>query len=82
MKASLPSLPTEVIETIILCTTSEGLPSVIGTLSLTCRTLHALIYEATDHHLWRAIFLSTFDDPRRLKYFDSGELMLLDITKP
>ena len=76
MKTVLSSLPTEVIESIILCIAAGGFPHAIGTLSQTCRALHALIYEAADHHLWRAIFLSTFDDPRKLRYYDAGELRL------
>ena len=81
MKTSFSALPTEVIEIIVLCTAAGGFPHAIGALSQTCRTLHALIYQAADHHLWRAIFLSTFDDPRKLRYYDSGELRLLDVPK-
>lgn len=80
MKASFSSLPTEVIEAVILCTAAGRFPSAIGALSQTCRALYALIYQATDHHLWRAIFLSTFDDPRKLRYYDTGELRLPDGT--
>ena len=81
IKTSFSSLPTEVIENIILCTAEEGFPHAIGALSQTCRAFHTLIYKAGDHHLWRAIFLSTFDDPRKLRYYDSGELRLFEVPE-
>ncbi|KAH9927660.1 uncharacterized protein B0H18DRAFT_1003087 [Fomitopsis serialis] len=70
MRASISSLPAEVVEIILVNAASGGFPSAIGALSQTCRAFHTLIYDAADHHLWRAIFLSTFDDPRRLAYYD------------
>ncbi|KZT66310.1 hypothetical protein DAEQUDRAFT_730429 [Daedalea quercina L-15889] len=73
MKPSLSSLPTEVVEIIVVHAAAGGFPAAIGALSQTCRTFHSLIYEAADHHLWRAIFLSTFDDPRQLRFYNSDD---------
>ncbi|KAH9840610.1 uncharacterized protein C8Q71DRAFT_740270 [Rhodofomes roseus] len=81
MKTSISSLPTEVVEIILVIAAVDGFPSAIGALSQTCRAFHTLTYDAADHHLWRTIFLSTFDDPRRLKYYVSGNFDWCDEFK-
>ncbi|KAH8827848.1 hypothetical protein DL96DRAFT_1600622 [Flagelloscypha sp. PMI_526] len=60
----LIKLPQELIEqTIIWCAVGQ-FPVAISALAQTCRFFTFLIYRTPDHHLWREIFLTTFDDPR------------------
>ncbi|KAI0667551.1 hypothetical protein C8Q78DRAFT_1053852 [Trametes maxima] len=61
---TLSTLPTEVVELILISTAAGGFPAAIATFSQTCRALRDLIYGSSDQHLWREIFLTTFDDPR------------------
>ncbi|KAI0641699.1 hypothetical protein C8Q79DRAFT_919143 [Trametes meyenii] len=61
---ALSTLPTEVIELILISTAAGGFPEAIATFSQTCRALRDLVYGPSDQHLWREIFLTTFDDPR------------------
>lgn len=61
-------LPSEVAEAIVLWTAIEGFPTAIASLAQTCRSFRDLIYNPSDTHLWREVFLTTFDDPRDL-YF-------------
>ena len=67
--ATLTSLPTELIENIIIFSTQpvQFGPSSITALAQTCTLLRSLIYNTPDSHLWREIFLVTFDDPRELE---------------
>lgn len=57
-------LPSEVAEAIVLWTAIEGFPTAIASLAQTCRSFRDLIYNPSDTHLWREVFLTTFDDPR------------------
>ncbi|KAH7886794.1 hypothetical protein F5I97DRAFT_1808060 [Phlebopus sp. FC_14] len=59
--AVLLTLPPELIEAIVIVANS---PKTISALARTCRSLHALVYNSQDSHLWRALFLATWDDPR------------------
>lgn len=58
------TLPPELIEQTLILAASHGFPSAIAQLSCTCRYFHQLVYRSTDSHLWREVFLATFDDPR------------------
>lgn len=58
------SLPSELIEHTLVCTSILGFPEAIAAAAQTCRDMRALIYGASDQHLWREIYLSVFDDPR------------------
>ncbi|KAI0631740.1 hypothetical protein C8Q77DRAFT_1159486 [Trametes polyzona] len=60
----LSSLPTEVVERILVFAAATNSPESIAAFSQTCRAHRELIYGASDTHLWREIFLATFDDPR------------------
>ena len=75
---NLFSLPPELIEQTLVLSASCGFPSAIASLSQTCKYLHNLVWQANDHHLWREIFLTTFDDPRpvmtHLRLANSSEL--------
>ncbi|PCH34618.1 hypothetical protein WOLCODRAFT_124744 [Wolfiporia cocos MD-104 SS10] len=62
------SLPPELVENILICIAAMGFPTAIAALAQTCRFLRDFIDGATDHHLWRNIFLTSFDDPRELIY--------------
>ena len=64
--ASIIALPAELIEHILILTALSGFPTAIAALARTCSAFAALIYHSPDHHLWREVFLATFDDPRRL----------------
>lgn len=67
----LLTLPQEVQEAIIReCALVR--PSSIAALAKTCQSLRLLIGIPLDHHLWRSIFLSVFDDPRPALCIQSG----------
>ncbi|KAF7792000.1 hypothetical protein EIP86_003027 [Pleurotus ostreatoroseus] len=57
------NLPNELIEHIITYAAALS-PVSVAAIAQTCHTMRELIYGAPDHHLWREIFLTTFDDPR------------------
>ncbi|KIM26014.1 hypothetical protein M408DRAFT_198453 [Serendipita vermifera MAFF 305830] len=64
-------LPQEIQEAILL----EAVlirPSLVATLAQTCKSLHELVYQPTDSHLWRSIFLAIFDDPRKSQAIETG----------
>ena len=61
---SILDLPTELIEHILISAAVYGIPSAIGAFSRTCKSAYNFVYNPKDHHLWREIYLSTFDDPR------------------
>ncbi|KAH9840524.1 uncharacterized protein C8Q71DRAFT_721069 [Rhodofomes roseus] len=63
--ASVHALPPELTEHVLILTARAGFPTAIAALAQTCRALTALVYHSPDHHLWREVFLATFDDPRR-----------------
>ncbi|KZT00088.1 uncharacterized protein LAESUDRAFT_574256 [Laetiporus sulphureus 93-53] len=63
--ASIQSLPAEVTEQILILTAAAGFPTAIASLAQTCHVLHTIVYHSTDQHLWREVFLTTFDDPRQ-----------------
>jgi hypothetical protein len=68
----LLNLPTEIQEAIVVeCAIVR--PSMIAALAKTCHALRLLIGIPPDHHLWRSIFLSIFDDPRPALSIQSGE---------
>lgn len=64
--AKVLSLPPELVEQALILSAAGGFPSAIACLAQTCRYFHQLIYRSTDNHLWREVFLTTFDDPRPL----------------
>ncbi|KAF9814270.1 hypothetical protein IEO21_05209 [Rhodonia placenta] len=66
VEATLISIPLELVENILVYCVADGSSSSIASLASTCRALRVVIYNASDHHLWRRIFLTTFDDPRKL----------------
>ncbi|KIP04335.1 hypothetical protein PHLGIDRAFT_200529 [Phlebiopsis gigantea 11061_1 CR5-6] len=57
-------LPAELIEDILVALAESANPKTIAALARTCRAVKKLIYFPEDKHLWRRIFLTTFDDPR------------------
>ncbi|KAJ3761449.1 hypothetical protein EV360DRAFT_37804 [Lentinula raphanica] len=58
------SLPLELAEEILISCALAGSVEAIASFSQTCRLYHELIYGGADNHLWRGIYLATFDDPR------------------
>ncbi|KZT64676.1 hypothetical protein DAEQUDRAFT_769469 [Daedalea quercina L-15889] len=62
--ASILALPAELTEHVLILTAHAGFPTAIAALARSCRPFAALVYHSPDAHLWREVFLSTFDDPR------------------
>ncbi|KDQ58233.1 hypothetical protein JAAARDRAFT_57963 [Jaapia argillacea MUCL 33604] len=58
------SLPTEVIEHVLVSSVVDGSAKAISQLAQTCRHFRHIIYQSPDQHLWREVFRTTFDDPR------------------
>jgi hypothetical protein len=54
-------LPSELMEAVLVSSCS---PRTVSSVTQTCRTLHTLVYASPDSHLWRELFLTTWDDPR------------------
>ncbi|KAH7924179.1 hypothetical protein BV22DRAFT_1105634 [Leucogyrophana mollusca] len=57
-------IPSELIENVVVILALLECPSAIAALSQTNKQLFDLIYRSPDHHLWREVFLTTYDDPR------------------
>ncbi|KAK7682529.1 hypothetical protein QCA50_014329 [Cerrena zonata] len=68
MSIKLISLPAEILESIIV--TLNDAPLSILALSKTCTTFFILLYKAPDHHVWRTLFLSRYDDPRQTDHLN------------
>lgn len=64
MASAIVDLPAELIEAVLIVSAASGSPDSIATLSQTSKFFYDLIYHCPDQHLWREIFLTTFDDPR------------------
>ncbi|KIM79242.1 hypothetical protein PILCRDRAFT_560526 [Piloderma croceum F 1598] len=60
------TLPQELLQHIIIVSAFGAPPSTIAAITETCKFFYSLVYNSTDHHLWREIFLAIFDDPRPL----------------
>ncbi|KAH9938773.1 uncharacterized protein BXZ73DRAFT_44464 [Epithele typhae] len=61
---SILALPTELVEEILISTAEEGFPLAISAFAQTCKATRSTVYQTDDNHLWRSVFLTTFDDPR------------------
>ncbi|KAM5541565.1 hypothetical protein V8D89_004755 [Ganoderma adspersum] len=61
---SILALPAELVESVLIASAAGGFPRAIAAFAQTCKAHHALVYHTSDNHLWREIFLTTFDDPR------------------
>ncbi|KAG0694712.1 hypothetical protein DFH29DRAFT_985185 [Suillus ampliporus] len=64
MASTITDLPAELIEAVLIVSATSGNPNSIAALSQTSKFFYHLIYRCPDQHLWREIFLTTFDDPR------------------
>ncbi|KAG2155223.1 uncharacterized protein EDB93DRAFT_1080589 [Suillus bovinus] len=64
MASAIANLPAEVIEAVLIVAAASGNPDSIAALSQTSKSFYELIHCCPDQHLWREIFLTTFDDPR------------------
>lgn len=64
MASAITDLPVELIEAVVIVSAASGDPNSIAALSQTNKFFYDLIYGCPDQHLWREIFLTTFDDPR------------------
>ncbi|KAH9896104.1 hypothetical protein C8Q73DRAFT_466138 [Cubamyces lactineus] len=65
-RVSLDSVPPEVIEYILITAVAGGDAESVASVATTCKYLFEIVYETLDSHLWRSLFCTTFDDPRRL----------------
>lgn len=76
----LLTIPVEIIEYILTLLAADGEPSAIAALAATCHLLHNMVYGPPDSHLWRGIYLTTFDDPRPARRIVYGRVytMLFD----
>jgi hypothetical protein len=54
----------EIMEHILTLLAADGEPHAIAALAATCRLLYNIVYGSPNSHLWREIYLTTFDDPR------------------
>lgn len=70
-KASFQSLPEELLEAILIACAENGHAETVAAIAATSRRLYSTVYRSTDHHLWRSLLLTLFDDPRTLRYHDS-----------
>ncbi|KAI0739862.1 hypothetical protein C8Q80DRAFT_1274893 [Daedaleopsis nitida] len=61
---SILELPPELLEHILVSVAAAGFPHAIAAFAQTNKANRALVYNTTDNHLWREVFLATFDDPR------------------
>lgn len=61
---TLQTLPPEIVDDVLVLLAETGYAVSIANLASTCRRLWQLVYDPLDAHLWRRIFLTTFDDPR------------------
>lgn len=53
-------LPPEVAtQAVVICDAND-----VAALSRCCKYLHNLIYSTSDKHVWRSLYLGSFDDPR------------------
>lgn len=60
--APITTIPQEVAEAIVLALADS--PLSVSAVAKTCLWFNTLIYQATDDHLWRELFLALYDDPR------------------
>ncbi|KAI8968635.1 hypothetical protein BD414DRAFT_504186 [Trametes punicea] len=67
-KASLDTLPSEILENILIVVVAIGDAESVAAVASTCKALFNTVYRATDKHLWRSFFCITFDDPRILHW--------------
>ncbi|KAH7911253.1 hypothetical protein BJ138DRAFT_1113354 [Hygrophoropsis aurantiaca] len=64
MAPNLLNVPSELIENILVSLAQFDCPLAIAALSQTNKQFFDLVYRSPDQHLWREIFLATYDDPR------------------
>lgn len=64
---SIFSLPQELVEQSLIISAQDGFHSAAVSLGRSCKYFHRIVFQSGDNHLWREIFLTTFDDPRPVK---------------
>ncbi len=65
-RPAFSTLPGELVEEILIACAANNDPASIAAVAATSRRLNSIIYHNTDHHLWRSLFRTLFDDPREL----------------
>ena len=66
VKPPIMRLPREILEAVAVLFSHN--PSAIAALAQSCRAFHSLVYDSTDDHIWRRLYLDRFDDPRESAY--------------
>jgi len=77
----LLTIPVEIMEYILALLTADGEPQAIAALAAACRLLYNMVYNSPDPHLWREVFLTTFDDPRPMKRIIYGRAYTMPLTR-
>ncbi|KAF7793559.1 hypothetical protein EIP86_004673 [Pleurotus ostreatoroseus] len=78
LMTSITSLPSEVVEEILVYLAERKEPLSISRLAQTCLHLRQIVYDPLDKFLWRRVFLTTFDDPRSASDQSSPEKSTFD----
>ena len=76
----LLTIPVEILEYVLTLLAADGEPRAIAELAATCRELHSLVYGSSSSHLWRAIYLTTFDDPRPARRIVYGRVYTIPLN--
>jgi hypothetical protein len=63
LRMAFASLPSELVEQILVLCAALDDPRSIASLAATSRRYRATVYAPENQHLWRSIYLTTFDDP-------------------
>jgi hypothetical protein len=63
LRMTFASLPSELVEHILILCAALNDPRSIASLAATSRRYRATVYAPENQHLWRSIYLTTFDDP-------------------
>lgn len=70
----LLTIPVEILEYVLTLLAGDGEPRAIAELAASCRLLYNMVYGSSNSHLWREIYLTTFDDPRPARRIVYGRM--------
>lgn len=65
-RPAFSNLPHELVEEILIACVANNDVASVAAVAATSHRLYSIVYHTTDHHLWRSLFLTLFDDPREL----------------
>jgi len=81
VKPYLLTIPVEIMEYILTLLAADGEPHAIAALAAACSLLYNMVYKSPDSHLWREVFLTTFDDPRPTRRIIYGRAYTMPLTR-